>query len=507
MKLSPLDRAIAFFAPEAGLRRALARHALGEVRAYDAAKVGRRTDGWITAGTSSNVEIGGGMVNARNRARDLVRNNPWGSRAAELWRAYLVGTGIVCRPIVRDGKGETDRMATQRLRDVFNRWADSCDADGNTDLYGIQSQSAESAAVDGEVLIRRRWRWKTDGMEVPFQLQLLEADFLDQAKTEATADGGWIVQGKQYDARGRLTHFWLFPSHPGDVLPGLQKGYVSRPVPAADVIHVFEPRRPGQVRGITWFAPIVQKLRDLDDYDDFEIVRKKIEASMAAFVTRATNAGSPLTQGATTDAAGKRIETIRPGTIHYLPGGDDVKFSEPSSAGGYSEYMRVGAQRIAAGLDLPYELLTGDLGNVNYSSMRGGMLPFRRIIQRRQWQMLIPQLCRPVAAWWTEAAALGGVVVPAGAVWRFSPPRFEYVNPLDEVQADKMAIRAGLEPYDEIVGSNGYEAEEVVENMARWNKLFDQHGLTLDIDPRRISNSGVVQSSQAAAPAQSKPKE
>jgi len=508
MKLNLLDRAIAAFSPQAGLQRALARHALGEVRAYDAGKIGRRTDGWITAGTSANAEIGGGLANARNRARDLVRNNPWGERSAQIWRAYLVGSGIVARPRVLANDGSTDKDKTRALREMFDRWTEVCDADGITDLYGLQSQAAESLAVDGEVLIRRRWRWSKDGMEVPFQLQLLEADFLDLAKTEALSGGGFIMQGKQYDARGRLTHFWLFPSHPGDMLPGMQSGYVSRPAPAEDVLHVFEPRRPGQVRGMTWYASIVQKLRDIDDYDDFEIVRKKVEASMAAFVTRSSGpSGSPLTQ-TTTDAAGKRIETWRPGGMHYLAPGDEVTFNEPTGSGGYEAYMRVGAQRISAGLGIPYELLTNDLGNVNYSSMRGGMLPFKRIISRRQWQVLIPQMCRPVTRWWMEAAALGGVPVPAALPWKHSPPRFEYVNPLDDVQADKMAIRAGLEPYDEIVGSNGYDAEEIVENMKAWNKRFDDAGLVLDIDPRKVSNAGLVQSSQipaAAAPA--KPKE
>ncbi|MGE0154798.1 MAG: phage portal protein [Reyranellaceae bacterium] len=508
MKLSLLDRAIAAFSPQAGLQRALARQAIDAVagvsRGYEGAKTGRRTDGWIAGGTSANAEIGPAMDRLRASARDLVRNNTWGERSAQIWRAYLVGAGIISRPTVPGADGTADKAATAKLRGEFDRWAEQCDADGVTDWYGIQSQIAESVAVDGEVLLRRRWRWKADGMRVPFQLQLLEADFLDGGKSEALNDGGWILQGKQYDARGRLTGFWLFPSHPGDLLPGVQKGYTSRFVPAGDVLHVFEPRRPGQVRGASWYAPIVMKLRDIDDYDDFEIVRKKVEASMAAFVTRQANATNPLTT-TTTDAAGKRIETIRPGTIHYLPSGDEVKFSEPTGAGGYGEYMRVGAQRIAAGIGMPYELLTGDLGNVNYSSMRGGMLPFKRIIQRRQWQVLIPQLCRPVVRWWNEAAALGDVAVPENAVWRHTPPRFEYVNPLDDVQADKLAIRAGLEPFDEIVASNGWDAEEVVENMARWNEIFDRHGLTLDIDPRRISNAGVVQSSDKAAA--TKPKE
>ena len=50
---------------------------VGEVTAlaYDAAKVGRRTDGWVANGGSANVEIAPALSRVRNRCRDVVRNN------------------------------------------------------------------------------------------------------------------------------------------------------------------------------------------------------------------------------------------------------------------------------------------------------------------------------------------------------------------------------------------------------------------------------------------------
>ena len=54
---------------------------------------------------------------------------------------------------------------------------------------------------------------------------------------------------------------------------------------------------------------------------------------------------------------------------------------------------------IAAGYRVPYELLTGDLSQVNYSSLRGGLVEFRRMVDALQWQLVIPGFCESVWRW------------------------------------------------------------------------------------------------------------
>jgi capsid protein len=55
-----------------------------------------------------------------------------------------------------------------------------------------------------------------DGLPVPPQLQGLEADHLDSTRTEELKDGGFILQGVEFDALGRRRAYWLYPTHPGD---------------------------------------------------------------------------------------------------------------------------------------------------------------------------------------------------------------------------------------------------------------------------------------------------
>ena len=48
--------------------------------------------------------------------------------------------------------------------------------------------------------MRLRERRVEDGLPVPLQLQVLEADHLDSAKTEELRDGGFVLQGIEFDA-------------------------------------------------------------------------------------------------------------------------------------------------------------------------------------------------------------------------------------------------------------------------------------------------------------------
>ncbi len=296
----------------------------------------------MVAGTSANAEIGTALVRLRDRSRDLVRNNPYAAKAAHAVVSNLVGTGIM--PRARAG----DAAVNDRADRLWARFAEACDADGLTDFSGLQALIVRAMVESGECLVRIRERRIEDGLAVPLQLQLLEPDHLDAGKTDELPGGGFVVQGVEFDALGRRRAYWLYPVHPGEVAMFRRAALVSQPVPAASVLHLFDRLRPGQVRGVPWFAPVILKLRDLDDYDDAELVRKKIEACFAAFVT---GSDDEETLGrASADADCRRVESFEPGMIEYLAPGKDVKFATPSHAGGHAPYMRVQLHAIAAGV-------------------------------------------------------------------------------------------------------------------------------------------------------------
>jgi lambda family phage portal protein len=350
----------------------------------------------------------------------------------------------------------------------------------------------------GEVLARRLRRPLADRLAVPLQIQLLEADHLDGARFEQRPDGGRIVQGIEYDAAGRRRADWLFPEHPGEVWPGLARRFESVRVEAAAVAHLFERQRV-QNRGVPWGAPALRALRDLGDWHTAELTRKKIEASMVAFVFGADEEQQSLAP-VVLDADGNRIEQFEPGLIGYVRHGKDVKFNSPGSTSGIYEWNRVQQHIIAAGFRVPYELLTGDLAQVNFSSSRVGLNEFRRMVEAVQWHTVIPQFCEPVWRWVMEMAATMGRIPDAGIPAEWGPPRFESVNPLQDVQADILEVRACFATPQQMIAKRGYDPDALVAEWQAFAELLDAAGLVSDADPRRITKGGVVQAETGGRP-------
>lgn len=483
--VSWLDRAIASVAPRTATRRVLARQAFeGLARSYEGAARGRRTDGWNAPGSSADAEIGRAGALLRDRMRDLVRNNPHAAKAVSVLVNNIVGAGIM--PRAASGDAALDREVDR----LFEIWARSCDADGQLDFYGLQTLACREMVEAGEVLVRRRPRRPGDGVMPPVQLQLLEADFLDATRNGALG-AGQAVQGIEFDALGRRRAYWLFGAHPGDATLSLTGGLTSRAVPASEIAHVYEKQRT-QARGVPWGAPVIRALRDLDDYEVAEIVRKKTEACVTAIVFGDEEAQQGIAP-AVVDADGNRVEQFEPGLIAYARGGKDIRFNQPAATGGYGEYKRASLHTISAGFRVPYELLTGDLSQVNYSSIRAGLVEFRRMIDAVQWQLFIPMFCAPSWRWFTEAAWAAGRIPTPDVPVEWSPPKFEAVDPQKDAMADLLAIRSGTMTLAHAIARQGRNPDAVLAEIAATNAKLDELGLVLDSDPRRVTKTGSAQ--------------
>jgi lambda family phage portal protein len=483
---------------------------------YEGASAGRRAYGWYAASTDANVELMGSLIWLRNRSRDLIRNNPYAANAVTVLAGNVVGTGIV--PKAKTGDPGLDKI----IDGEWPYFAEACDTPQRLDFYGMQTLTVRTMAESGESIIRFRPQPADFGLRIPLQLQMLEADFLDQARTMGLVNGH-VMEGVQFDEKGRRVAYWLFSYHPGGVLIlNPRGGIVSQPVPAEQIMHVYQVLRPGQVRGVPWLAPVMMALRDLDDYCDAERVRKKVEACVTAFVTQPEGAdGEPMGIAGTDPSSGLPVESFQPGMVEYLKPGQEIKFNNPTPAGGYREYKMTELQGIMAGIGLPYELGTGDMSQVNYSSWRGGMLGFRNTVENYRWLTLIPLFCMPVWRRFIDVLVLQGKI-PASAdedpkinlrTVQWTAPRFESVDPVKDAESVLKDVRMGRKTWFEAVLENGYDPTTQLEHIALFNKLADKFEIILDIDPRNVTLRGQEQPanteertpSSKAAPAQTGP--
>ena len=427
---------------------------------HDAAGTGRRMRGWMPSSSGPN-RVNAGAPSIRNRARDASRNDWAGHAIPARWAANLVGTGIMARPKTKDSDLKT------RLVELWDEWIDVCDADGTLDLYGIQNMVARNWIEAGEVFVRIRPRLPIDGLPVPLQIQVLEADMVPA--TDSTApNGNEICQGIEFNAFGQRVAYWMHRNHPGDGRS--DTGTLTR-VPAEFVLHIFEPTRPGQLRGVSELAPILAKLRGVGDFDDAVLERQKIANLFTGFLEKSPSTGDatidPVTgMPITSDHDGVPMAAMEPGTMQELLPGETVKFSDPPDAGaGYGDFTRAQYQGVAAGTGLPYELLTGDLRDVSDRALRVILNEFRRHCQQRQWHILIPQLCRKVRSAWADAAVMAGVLSSSdGAEAKrvtWVPQGWAYIHPTQDVQAKQMEVDAGFNSRSRIITERGDDPEEI----------------------------------------------
>ena len=493
-----VERVVGVFSPRAAARRYAGRVAAANLRrAYDGASQGRTTDGWRTANTAADTEIAAAGALLRDRMRDLVRNNSLAANAIQVLVSSMVGRGI--RPRSNTGDKKTD----EAIDKLFAEWSRRCDAHGHTDFYGLQVLAVREMLEGGDLFALKRARRARQTRGVPLEIELREADHLDTHKWSAPADGASrVAQGIQYDRSGRRSGFWMFPDHPGDSTASWNRSLVSEFVPASMVAHLFERQRV-QSRGVPWGTPALRAMQDLGDWQVAEMMRKKTEACMVGVVTGEDGDGStgsganPVLE----DIDGNPVETFKPGMFYYARNGKDLKFNTPAHAGGTREWNTVQMHLISAGFRVPYALLTTDLREANFSSSRVGINEFRRMVEQVIWLTIIPMFCQKIWDWFIEAAWTAGML-PEGAgpvvPVKWTPPRWESVNPWQDAQTDLLETRAGFVSLPEQLEKRGYTAADSFAEHAAALKIADDAGLVLDSDPRKVTKQGLFQAEAGA---------
>jgi lambda family phage portal protein len=442
-------------------------------RAYEGAAL---TDGWRPRrpGASANADHLADGRQLRIRARALVQNVPYINRALQALVSNTIGTGVVPKGMSRNG---------DKLDALWTDWGRSADADGIFDIYGLQAAAYRAMEQDGEVLIRRRTRRPTDGLPVPLQLQLLEIDWLDSNKNGPVAGGGLIINGIEYDPLGKPRAYWLFGSHPGDTTRAAVR-LTSAPIPAKDILHLFAPTRPGQGRGITRFSSVIARTRDLMLYEDAELQRKNLETRLSIVasgdVGEMENPPANFGQADPSDPSGRRtygdLGVLPSGGITQVSPGLNLTAVEPKPSNDYVQYCKLNLHLIAKGCGVPYEAMTGDLVEVNFSSARIGQLDFRRDCEQMQWLVLVPRLFTPLWVWFVDAAMLVGKATTADYGVDWSTPRWDYVNPVQDVNAELAAISGGLLSPSEALRRRGYKPEQVFAEMGKDFEAMQKSG-------------------------------
>jgi lambda family phage portal protein len=481
-RLNILDRAISAVSPQAGLRRAQARAAL-DAMAYAAGRRSERLGRWRTDRTGPNAAVTRHLALLRDRSRDMVRDNPYAARAVDLRADYEIGTGIEAQ------------FEDRRAQAVWDRWIARCDHAGILGLNAMMALAARTRSEAGEALILHRRltarQMRARRLEVPLTLELREPDLLPEVMP-AEGVNLRVIAGIEFGPDGQRDAYWMHPAHPGDPTAAIGSYAELIRYSADEVQHIYRPMRPGAVRGVPDCAPALLRLRQLDDFEDAALQSAISQAMLGVFFkTDGSIIDAPATQLGQDGAPILPSFDLEPGMVQALPPGIEPAFLTPTGSPSFEPFALHQLMAAATGWGVPYDLLTGDLRQANYSSLRAGRLAFKRAVERSQWEVWVPVM-EGIRAAFAEACQAALLDVDATrCTW--SPPRFEMLDPSKEVGAAIASVRAGFETWPQAVGSFGYGWRNQIEEIAAANAALDEKGIILDTDPRRVANSGGAQ--------------
>ncbi len=174
-----------------------------QASAYEAGGEGRRSKNWQVSDAGPTAVAIGNLSTLRQRSRNAYRNDPYAFIAVDRVVSNTIGTGIAPK------SKHTDAGIRKRLHELWEDWVEEADADNASDFYGVQTLVCRAVETVGECFVRLRVRKLQDGLSVPLQLQVLEAEFVPHTKFEQLANGNVIRAGIEFNQIGQRVAYWM----------------------------------------------------------------------------------------------------------------------------------------------------------------------------------------------------------------------------------------------------------------------------------------------------------
>jgi len=447
----------------------------GQRGVFDGAGVHRLLLDWIAQTRSADEEVRGDIRMLRARARELGRNNSYVKRYFRLLVTNVIGPmGIKLQAQVWAGD-QPDTKTNAAIEAAWNAWATGpVTVDGRLTLRRFEKLVIKTVACDGEAFVRL-WRG-FEGNAFGLALQAIDADLIDETFNRPRRGAqNEIRMGVEIDAIGRPVGYWVWDAVGTDLV---RERYF---VPAGEMLHLYDPERVNQTRGVTWVHSVMVPAHMLNAYEESEAVAARIGASkMGLFEKRADSLAGDL-------AASSKPATMEanPGTFEIVPDGYEFKAWEPDHpTAQFPAFIKQMLRKIASGFSVFYNVLANDAEGVSYSTMRSFAL-----VERDDWRSIqqdfIDGWRRPLYAVWLGMALLtGGLKLPSRDPSRYlavrhRPRGWQWIDPEKEARAAVISIQNGLGTRTGFLAEKGEDIEDVFAELAREQALAEEYGINV----------------------------
>jgi lambda family phage portal protein len=457
---------------------------------FGGAKQTRIVSDWLSQSASIDRKLYADLNTLRNRARTLVHENPLMARSVFLFKCNVIGsTGIRLQSKITDPKGTPDDYANNSIEAKWYKWCESCGIRGESWIESLLLD-ATSYGVDGEVFVRM--------INSPegFKIETIDSARIDVSlNKKKTGTQNEIRMGIERDQWGRMTAVWIIVDSDIDYrLPWENlKGYYTR-IPASEILHLFIPMEPGQTRGYPPIAPVMNSLHQLNGLNEAQLVSARAGAAQMAFLK---NEGDAKWTGK--DANNQPEMRIEPLSMQVLPSGWSLDPFKPEIPDSYEVFSKCIMQMIAVGIGLSVPALTGDLREVNFSSIRAGNVQdqeYFKVIQK----LFVDKLVNPIFTAWLKYSLMDGTLspLPFSKLEKFNNPswsckRWDYVNPQQEASANETELKLKVKSRTQIIEEKGGDIEEVYAQIQREEMLAKKMGIVLEAPKEKANGNGTTE--------------
>lgn len=486
--MSWFDRYIlAPIAPRAALRRVQAQRAVRA--AYEAGEASRyrkrRTDrGSANANNQRSAEA------IRVLARHLDENFDIASGILDVLVANTVGAGIWPEPQILLNDGTPAEELNSQLIKLFEDWRFRPEVTWRHDYFELQRLVARSYFRDGEVFTNRV-TGPVSGIDhgtlVPYSLEALEADFVPYNTVEAKPR---IVQGVELNDWGRAVAYHVHKHHPGDAYGSVGARWEeTKRVLATTMVHVAFRKRLHQVRGMSMFASIANRLDDIKDIDECERVAARVAASMAAYIKKGNpeTYDAPESSGEETTESGRRTMQFEAGIIFDdLEPGEEIgtiDTKRPNNA--LIPFREAQLRAVAAGTGGASFSSIAKNYNGTYSAQRQELVESYQSYQMAAGP-IIYGFCQPVWEGFVDAAIAAGKVVVTRDVDRstlwdctHTGPAMPWIDPKKEIDAAVLAMQWKLTSRSRVIRKSGANPDQINREILRDEQQARELGIDI----------------------------
>ena len=490
-----VDKAVNYFNPIAGRDRAKARIETSIINYADhgASRKNNSFFGWKVKSSKADDDTTKQLSVLRSRSRDLYMSGSVGTAALKTLRTNVIGKGLTCKPQI-DHKmlGITTAKAKELELAIEREWllwsnSVNCDADRRLDFGRLQRLAFFSKIMNGDVLVTMPY--KDRGKDFPYKLtvQLIEGDRL---RNPYGTDKD-ILEGVELDENGEVVAYHV----------GSHKDTYSNPVRLEAfgkesgerlVLHLFEPERVGQRRGIPLLSQVIESIQQLTKYSKSEVKRA---ALLGVFTAVITTEGSKSSRSNTLNALGindddtgedEPIELGSQNIVSLNPGEDMKTVSATNAQLGFEQFFKAFCVQIGAILEIPSGVLMKNFTD-SYSASRAELLEFWKMTNCEQ-DYMAKNFCQPIyERFLIEAQAKGRLKLPGffddllirqaycSAKWIGASKG--NLNPLQEVRASVEKINAKLSTREIEATEYGNDYDEVHAQRVEEEKADIEGGL------------------------------